>query len=75
MFVRSIGRCLVNNVGFNLHDDDCGATIRPVKMWSDYPKRYWLTFDTLEEAEEYLERVGQDREGADLVQRLKDVIL
>jgi len=74
-FIRSIGNCLVNNYGFDLYENENGtATIRPVKLSRDLPRKMWLTYDSIDDAEAAInDMAGEDSEGAQRVKRLIDV--
>jgi len=71
-FIRSIGRCYVNGVGFDLYQNSDGsATIRPTRIdGRGYRKRCWLKFSSLGRAESFIESF--ECEGASLIQKLKD---
>jgi hypothetical protein len=73
-FIKSIGRCYVNNIGFDLYENkDKSATIRPLKLGHQFPKKYWFKFDSLILAEEFIDNINLH--GASLVQHLKEVLL
>ena len=73
-FIKSIGNCYVNSIGFDLYENKSGtATIRPIKAHGiDFPKRDWINFDSLDEAEEFIEKVAGDSTGAEKVSKLKE---
>lgn len=74
MFIRSIGRCLVNGYGFDLYENEDGtATVRPVKLYRDLPKSKWVKFDSLESAEKAIENIAGDTSGAERVRELIEV--
>ena len=76
-FIRTIGKCAVNGISFDLYENkDSSATIRPVKNGHTFPRASWLGFDGLEQAEAEVDQVaGEDSEGAERVQNLKNAWL
>lgn len=74
-FIRSIGKCYVNNIGFDIYENQDGtAHIRPTKQGGhDLPRKYWETFASVEDAEAFVDQHDSgDLTGAGLVQKLKD---
>jgi hypothetical protein len=73
-FIRSIGNCRVNGIGFDLYENkDDTATIRPNRLGADFPNRSWIKFDSVESAEAAIDHIaGEDTEGAQRVQNLKN---
>ncbi|WP_045860290.1 hypothetical protein [Teredinibacter purpureus] len=73
-FIRSIGKCAVNGIGFDIYENKNGsATIRPTKMNSDLPRKFWKTFDGADKLESFIDQHdNQHLTGAGLVQALKD---
>ena len=73
-YIRSIGKCYVNGIGFDLHvNPDGTANIRPVKLSRDLPPKLWKKFDNLEAAENFIDEIdNDDLTGAGLVDALKN---
>lgn len=76
-FIRSIGKCYVNRIGFDLYQNqDYSATIRPTTPAKDFPKGKWIKFESLEDAESWIDSIDKDEyTGASLVQAIKNVIM
>lgn len=73
-FIRMIGRAYFNNVGFDVYENEDGsATVRPVKLWHDFPKKHWIKFDSLDHLEEWLDKI--DLSGVELVAALQELWL
>ena len=72
-FQRSIGNCTLNGIGFDLYENKNGsAAVRPVNRTVDFPRKHWLTFDSLAAAERSIDSAaGVDTEGAQRVRNLK----
>ena len=73
-FIRIVGGCSVNNIGFDVYGNkDGSATLRPTKCGNHMPRSKWVKFESLDCLEEKIEKI--DLCGANLVQKLKDIYL
>jgi len=55
-FIKSIGNARYNGFGADLYENKNGsATIRFDKNTRNLPKKHWLTFSSLEDAEKFIE--------------------
>lgn len=74
IFIKSIGNCRVNNIGFDVYENkDGSATIVPEKLTKNLPKKFWVRFENLNSLNIYLDDIGLT--GAILVQELKRRLL
>ena len=72
-YIRTIGDVYVNYICFDIYENkDGSATIRPCKAGSDFPRKKWICFESLEALEANLELNNEhDLSGAALVHYLK----
>lgn len=71
-FIKTIGRCAVNGLSFDLYEnDDSSATIRPVKNGHDLPRKQWRKFENVDAATSAVDdAAGEDATGAQRVLNL-----
>lgn len=70
-FIKSIGGVRFNNLGADLYENNNGtATIRFDKLTHDLPKKHWMKFDSLESAEQFIEK----KQGSNRLNTLINVI-
>ena len=76
-FIKSIGKVYFNNIGFDLHENEDGtATIRPVKLGHDLPGWEWKKFESLEAAENWIDKQWTDNLTAvGFVSKLQDIMM
>ncbi len=64
-YITCVGRSRVNNFSFDLYENkDGSASIRPCKLGHDLPTTTWLTYKSVDEARDYIDKVCGDLEGA-----------
>jgi hypothetical protein len=68
--IRSIGRCRLNNFGASIYETKKGASIVFDKLGHDLPRKNNIVFDSVEEAEEWVEA----RQGSNGVSTLRNVL-
>lgn len=59
-FIKSVGKARYNGIGFNMYaNKDGSVSIRPhsANTLADYPKKFWLKFESEEKADEYIDNL------------------
>lgn len=64
-YITCVGGLRVNNFSFDIYENkDGSASIRANKLGYDLPTKTWLTYNSVEEAKDYINEVCGDLEGA-----------
>lgn len=65
-YITCVGRARINDFSFDVHENKNGsASIRPNKLGYDLPTATWLTYDSVDDALEFIEELCGDLEGAE----------
>lgn len=82
-YISCVGRSRVNGFSFDIHENkDGSASIRPNKLGHDLPTTTWLTYNSVEQAKDYIEEVCGDLreaertlhfwENSDIAEKMKE---